>query len=140
MARDLLYSNVREALTNDGWTITHDPYPLKEWDPDWEVDFGAEKLIAAEKDATKIAVEVKSFVVLSFAYEFHRVLGQYLNYRGGLKELERERTLYLAVPKTVYDTEFQRRGIRYSVEEYNIYIIVFDPLTNLIEQWIPAIN
>ena len=31
MARDLYHENVRKALETDGWTITHDPYPIKIW-------------------------------------------------------------------------------------------------------------
>ena len=61
MAKDLLHQIVKETLILDGWTITHDPYQMKEYDPQWEVDFGAEKIIAAERGADKIAVEAKSF-------------------------------------------------------------------------------
>lgn len=137
MAKDRFHFIVKEALTRDGWKITHDPYPLKDWDPDWEVDFGAEKIIAAEKGMEKIAIEVKTFLEMSFAYEFHKVLGQYLNYRAGLSQLEIDRILYLAVPVGIWETEFQRRGIQFSVKEYNVRILVFNPITSSIEIWIP---
>ena len=29
MARDIYHKAVRHALEQDGWTITHDPYPLQ---------------------------------------------------------------------------------------------------------------
>lgn len=61
MAKDLYHQVVKEALENEGWTVTHDPYKLAEWDPDWAIDLGAERLFAAQKDAQRIAVEVKSF-------------------------------------------------------------------------------
>lgn len=108
MAKDLYHRIVKEALELEGWKITHDPYKLSEWDPDWEIDLGAERLIAAEKDTQLIAIEVKSFLEISFAYEFHRALGQYINYRGGLKVLDPSRILYIAVPIAVYETECQR--------------------------------
>lgn len=49
-------------LFKDGWTITQDPLRLKWGTNLLYVDLGAEKLLTAEKDNQKIAVEVKSFV------------------------------------------------------------------------------
>jgi hypothetical protein len=47
------------------------------------IDLAAEKLIAAEREGEKIAVEVKSFLERSSAIsEFHTALGQFINYRG----------------------------------------------------------
>ena len=62
MARkDKVHDVVRTALENDGWTITDDPYYVKSFDADYEVDLGAEKLLGATKGLEKIAVEAKSF-------------------------------------------------------------------------------
>lgn len=70
MAKDLYHEHVPEALIKDGWAITSDPYIIETEDVDYEVDLGAEKIIAAEKGQEKIAVEVKSFVASSFVYSF----------------------------------------------------------------------
>jgi XisH protein len=35
MARDLIHNIVKNALINDGWNITHDPYPVKIGGFDW---------------------------------------------------------------------------------------------------------
>jgi hypothetical protein len=75
MARDFYHNNVREALEKDGWRITNDPYTLKVDDIGYEIDFGAEPLIAAEKEEQTIAVEVKSFVGPSNVNEFHKAVG-----------------------------------------------------------------
>ena len=136
MAKDRYHYLVKEALINDGWKITHDPYTLRDWDPEWEIDFGAEKIIAAEKENDKIAVEVKSFLDFSFAYEFHKALGQYLNYKASLSELEKERVLFLAVPSDIWESHFKRKGIQFSIETYKVKIIVYNVATNNIEQWI----
>ncbi len=125
------------ALEQDGWLISHDPYPLQNWNPEWEIDFGAEKLIAAERGLDKIAVEVKSFTADSFAYEFHRVLGQFMNYKAGLEVLDPDRLLFIAVPEPVYITEFQRKGIQISIDRYQVHIIVFDPSNKVIKLWLP---
>ena len=54
MARDVFHNDVRVALQQDGWTITHDPYFLKAGDLNMEVDLAAEKTIAAERGSEKI--------------------------------------------------------------------------------------
>jgi XisH protein len=110
---------------------------MSEYDPDWEVDFGAEKMIAAFRGKKKIAVEVKSFTQQSFAYEFHRVLGQYLNYRVGLQEIEKTRTLFLAVPIDVYETEFMRHGISKSLKVFKVKLLIYHPEEKKIIKWIP---
>jgi hypothetical protein len=136
MAKDRFHLIVKQALIKEGWHITQDPYKLSEWDPEWEIDLGAEKFFAAEKDNKKIAVEVKSFLDISFAYEFHKALGQYLNYLASLSQIDTERILYLAIPTDVWETEFQRQGIQFSIKTYNVKLIVFNPNDIIIEQWI----
>jgi XisH protein len=69
MARDIFHPIAREALEKEGWTITHDPYLVKLKGRAHEVDLAAEQLVAAEKDAVKIAVEVKSFVSQSISQQ-----------------------------------------------------------------------
>lgn len=136
MAKDIYHKLVKEALVKEGWTITHDPYPMEQWDPEWEIDLGAEKIIGAEKENRKIAVEVKSFLAASFAYEFHQALGQYVNYLLGLSQIDKDRVLYLAVPLDVWETEFQRKGIQFSLNKMNMKVIVYDVQSKQIERWI----
>ena len=61
MARDIFHETFKKALEKEGWTITHDPYYLNDKIKNikYEIDLGAEKLLAAERDAEKIAVEIK---------------------------------------------------------------------------------
>ena len=63
-AKDTYHNTVRSALEKDGWMITDDPLTLKWGTKDLFVDFGAQKLLAAQKNDIKIAVEVKSFIVV----------------------------------------------------------------------------
>jgi len=136
MAKDIFHKLVKEALIKDGWTITHDPYTFNDWDPEWEIDLGAEKIIAASKENQKIAVEVKSFLATSFAYEFHQVLGQYMNYRINLNLIEEDRVLYLAVPLKIWKTDFQRKGIKVSVEGLKVRLCIYNTELKHIEKWI----
>lgn len=135
MARDIDHQIVKKLLIADGWVITHDPYILEGLNPDWEIDLGAERMIAAEKAQEKIAIEVKGFRDTSFAYEFHGAVGQYIHYRIGLETIEPDRVLILAVPVEVYETHFSRQGIRLSVERNNIKLLVYNPLSQKIEKW-----
>lgn len=136
MAKDIYHATVRRALEKEGWHITHDPYTLKDYNPDWEIDLGAEKLIAAQRDHQKIAVEVESFLAESFAHEFHKVLGQYMNYMVGLEVTEPERILFVAVPLEIYERDFQRRGIKISIAKYQVRLLIFDPFSQTVVQWL----
>jgi XisH protein len=136
MAKDFFHHIVREALEKDGWLITHDPYKLTILESKSEIDIGAEKLFAAERANQKIAIEVKSFLSLSFGYEFHSALGQYLNYIKLLYLQEPDRILFLAVAKHIYDEHFTKPVTDYVLTEYKVKIIVFDALSNQIERWI----
>jgi len=63
MAKDIFHNQVKTALTKDGWHITHDPFPIQISESiKLQIDLAASSTIAAERDAEKIAVEVKSFM------------------------------------------------------------------------------
>ena len=61
-ALDLFHNAVRNALLKDGWTITHDTLHIKWGKKDMYVDLGAKRILTAEREEEKIAVEVKSFI------------------------------------------------------------------------------
>lgn len=97
MARDKYHRIFREALENDGWTITHDPLLLSYGASNLEIDLGAERLIGAERGEERIAIEVKSFTEPSKVYAFHQALGQFMVYKLALEHNKEKRLLLLAV-------------------------------------------
>lgn len=106
-AKNVFHEVVKKALQKDGWQITHDPLSISVGGVNVSIDLAAEKLIGAEREGEKIAVEVKSFLEKSSAIsEFHTALEQFINYRGALRRRQPERVLYLAVPLTTYKTFF----------------------------------
>jgi XisH protein len=135
VARDLFHQVVKDALIKDGWNITHDPFPVDYGDVQMQIDLGAERLLAATKDAKTIAVEIKSFVNPSSISEFHTAVGQYLNYRRALRAQEPNRVLYLAVPSQTYDEFFRLRFIQEGVEEYQIYLLIYNVEARSIVRW-----
>ncbi|NEO19297.1 MAG: fatty-acid oxidation protein subunit alpha [Moorea sp. SIO4G2] len=108
MAKDLFHDVVKNALIKDGWQITDDPFFLKVGGVEFFIDLGAEKLIAAERNGQRIAVEIKSFINPSSITDFHLAIGQFINYRVALKVKDPERQLFLAIPDTTYQRFFQK--------------------------------
>lgn len=134
-AKDIFHQAVRHALEKDGWNITHDPLHLRTGGVEFHIDLGAERLIAAEKQGRKIAVEIKSFVGISAITEFHAALGQYLDYLLALEDQEPERMLYLAIPVTQYSTFFSLQFIRKAVHRYQMNLLTYDEEREVIVLW-----
>ncbi|MGH9855067.1 MAG: XisH family protein [Blastocatellia bacterium] len=136
-ARDIFHDAVRAGLENEGWVITADPFRIK-LDEKIEVyiDLAAEKIIAAQKEEQKIAVEIKSFVGKSVIEDFHTALGQFLNYRAALEIHQDDHQLYLAVPVEVYRSFFWRRLPQLVIQEHNIKVIVYDPVKEVFVEWL----
>ncbi|MDB9485309.1 XisH family protein [Dolichospermum circinale CS-537/01] len=136
-AKDVFHEVVKKALQKDGWQITHDPLSISVGGVNLSIDLAAEKLIAAEKEGEKIAVEIKSFLERSSAIsEFHTALGQFINYRGALRRRQPERVLYLAVPLTTYKTFFNLDFPRDMIEENQVKMIIYDVENEVIAEWI----
>lgn len=136
-AKDKFHEAVKQALIKENWLITHDPLNLKFGEFDQiSIDLAAEKLLGAQKNGQKIAVEIKSFLNDSAIFDFHLALGQFLNYRLVLEEKAPERLLYLAVPIYAYDSFFQRDLPKMAISRYQLNLIVYDPVKEVILQWI----
>ena len=136
MARDLLHNEAKVAFEKDGWTVTHDSLDLTIGGVELYADLGAERLIAAEKGLEKIAVEIKTLGGQSLVTEFHKAMGQYDNYYLSLAELEPDRTLYLAIPENAWNDFFQRPFIQKVIQVKAIKIVIFEPIQQIILQWI----
>ena len=136
-AKDVFHGVVKIALQKDGWQVTNDPLTISVGGVNISIDLAAEKLIAAEREGQKIAVEVKSFLERSSAIsEFHTALGQFINYRGALRRLQPERVLYLAVPLTTYKTFFQLDFPKDMILENQLKMLVYDVEQEVIFKWI----
>ena len=135
-AKDIFHEAVKQALQKEQWVITDDPLKLEFGNVKFKIDLGAEKLIAAQKNSEKIAVEIKSFLNPSAITDFYSALGQFLSYRIALEAINPERILYVAVPIDTYRTFFQLEFTRVAVQRYQIYLIVYDSVNEVIVQWI----
>ena len=135
-AKERFHDVVKTALQKDGWPITHDPLTVRiEGIADMYIDLGAQKLIAAEQNGQKIAVEVKSFIGTSTISEFHTALGQFINYRYALEVQEPDRVLYLAVPLNAYNDFFTKSFIQSVLQRSQVNLLVYDVEVEEIVKW-----
>ncbi len=140
-ARDTFHDLVKQALQQDGWTITHDPYALSADSFDLAIDLGAEKVIAAQRNETKIAVEIKTFAGPSKITEFYSAMGQFIAYRTARTALDKQdpdRALYLAVPDNLYDKFFATPFLQELIQNNQIYLITYNINQETLSQWIPT--
>lgn len=137
MARkDTIHDSVKQALINDGWTITDDPLVLDLVDTRIQVDLAAEKFIVAQKETIRIIIEVKSFSEPSIINAFYAALGQYLAYRDALNEAEINSKMYLSVSDETYARFNEVKFIKRRLTQYQIKLIVIDVEQQTIIQWI----
>lgn len=135
-AKDKFHEIVINALQQQGWTITHDPYHIDLGFVDFYINLGAERLIGATRDGEKIAVEIKTFLEASTISEFHTAIGQFINYRIALEEEDADRLLYLAVPLDIYKRFFKYTFIQTVIRRNQIPLLVYDIEKQEVSQWI----
>jgi hypothetical protein len=122
---------------DDGWTITHDPYPLSFGGKDLFVDLGAEEAtVAAEKEGRRIAVEIQSFLGRSPVRSLEEAVGQYEIYRLLLAATDPDRVLYMAVSGGTYRGVLADQFGQLVVAGLNLRVVVFDENQERIMQWI----
>jgi hypothetical protein len=136
-AKDIYHNTVKRALVKDGWVITHDPLVLRWGTTDVYVDLGAERLLAAEKEGKKIAVEIKSFVGKSDVDDLEKALGQYVLYHDILAEREPDRELYIALHEEAFLGIFEEAIGKLLLVNNRVKLIVFDRRKEVILKWIP---
>jgi XisH protein len=136
MAKDMFHQAVKNALVKEQWTITADPLRFQYGDVNFQVDLEAERLFSADRGNEKIAVEIKSFLNPSAVTDFYGALGQFLSYRLALETIEPDRLLYLAIPADAYKTFFQLAFTQEAIRKYQILLFVYEPINEVILQWI----
>lgn len=125
------------ALIKDGWTITHDPYFLRWGSKDLFIDLGAEKLVAAQKNNRRIAIEIKSFVGLSDVEDLKNALGQFVLYQDLLSHTDNNRELFLAIRDATFRNLFaDTMSIgKVLLENHRLQLIIFNAEQEQIIQW-----
>ena len=137
-ARDTFHYAFRRALEKDGWTITDVPLRDSVGKTDLLIDLGAERLVAAQRDNERIAVEIKSFIGSSAVQDLKEALGQYQLYQIALErsKADSDRALYLAVRAETFEAVFEEPLGKAVLDKHSVKMIVVDDIGEAIEQWI----
>lgn len=133
---DIIHNAVKNALMNDGWTITDDPYIIQYRRTILYADLGVERPIAAERHGQKLVVEVKSFVGASKIQDLKEALGQYDIYLYLLEATAPDHKLYVAVSAVTYRSFFTQDVIQLILTRHQLPLIVVDIEAEEIRQWI----
>ena len=136
-AKDIYHNHVKSALIKDGWTITHDPLLIRLAKKKLYVDLGAERIIAAERDTQKIAVEIKSFTRPSDMKDLEEALGQCVLYSRLLARYDAERVVYLAVSEDVYTSVFEEEAGQILIQDGLLNVVTFDVEREELVRWVP---
>ena len=136
-AKDLYHEPFVRALQKDGWQITADPLIVPFGKKDLLIDLGAERMLAAERNGKRIAVEIKSFLSRSPIQDLKEALGQFILYSDALTDSpsDSDRTLYLAVRQQTYEALFVEEAGQRLLARGRARLIVFDADEELILQW-----
>ncbi len=137
-AKDIYHDSFVRALIKEGWTVTHDPLTIQIDATTLLVDIGAERIVTADRDGERIAVEIKSFVSLSSVQDLKEAVGQFWLYELALRKspAHRDRTLFLAIREEMYEAVFVKGIGKLFLENRALQIIVFDEDLEEIRQWI----
>lgn len=135
MARDIIHDAVKEALIKDKWDV-EDDYTIRSGGVGFDIDLSAEKVIVAERGVEQILVEVKSFGDPSLIYSFHSAIGQYLDYRGALKDEGIDLKLYLAISEKTYIKLMKAPFFRRRLEEHKVKQLIVNVESKTIVKWI----
>jgi hypothetical protein len=136
-AKDIYHNHVINALVKDGWTVTDDPLTITIGRKDLQVDLGAERIVGAERNNERIAVEVKSFVSPSAVQDLKEALGQFILYEEVLGQTrDADRVLFLAIRQSTYDEIFTEPIGEILINHRRLRLIVFNEFSEEITQWI----
>jgi XisH protein len=136
-AKDIYHTHVINALVKDGWTVTDDPLTITIGRKDLQVDLGAERIVGAERNNERIAVEVKSFVSASAVQDLKEALGQFILYEEVLAQTsDADRILFLAIRQSTYDEIFTEPIGEILITHRRLRLLVFNEFSEEITQWI----
>lgn len=139
MAKDSIHYAIKDALLNNGWEITDDPFTidLEEDNTFFDIDLAAEKTeTTVFQKRSMLAIEIKSFSGASVIHAFHEALGQFLNYQAALKEQDLDHELFLAISVRGWERLNSFKFIMRRVEQFKLKFIVVNLQDKKIEKWI----
>lgn len=71
--------------------------------------------------------------------DLEQAIGQFVVYSSVLRQVEPERQLYLAVHEEIFADLFEEPIGQLLLTNHQLQLVVFDPVTEVIRLWTPAI-
>ena len=135
-AKYFYHDTVKTALIKDGWVVADKSLTFMVGKRSAMIDIAAEKVLIAERNTQKIAVEVKSFLSPSPMTDLEKALGQFMLYFDIMAERDPDRVLYLAVPQATYNGILSEEvGELLLRRRPELNLVVFDPNLEEITLW-----
>lgn len=148
--RDHIHNIVKQAIINDGWEITDDPYIISYGERFLFVDLGAVEtdahkrregyFLGAQREGQRIAIEIKDFRGKSAIADLELAIGQYVLYRLLLNKVDPQREIYLAITDVAYDDIFKEPIGELVIHDLSLHLLVVDVQKMEVQQWIPPRN
>lgn len=135
-ARDSSHEAVKQAVINDSWVITDDPYVISYGDRFLFIDLGASRFIGICRGDQRIAIEIKQFKGQSQVTDLEQAIGQYLWYKILLNQVDPDRDLYLAISETTYNDIFSEPIGQLAIAEIPLKLLIINIKHQEIIQWI----
>jgi hypothetical protein len=145
--KDTIHNTVKQALINDGWEITDDPYVISYGERFLFVDLGAVEahtlnhidgqFLGAQREGKKIAIEIKAFRGKSVIARLEEAIGQYVLYRLLLNKVDPAREIYLAVTDVIFEKIFSEPIGEVVINDLPLQLLIVDSEKAEIQQWIP---
>ena len=143
--RDMVHLPIKQALTNDGWETTDDPYVISYGERFLVIDLAAEpdssslsgQFVGARRGTQQIAVEIETFRGKSAIADLEQAIGQYSLYCLLLNELDPDREVYLAVTDIAFSEIFDEPIGKLVIQKLPLKLVVIDVEAVEVVQWIP---
>ncbi len=145
--RDAIHDVVKQAIVKDGWEITDDPYVISYGERFLFIDLGIAEsnivdqiqgqFIGAERENSRVALEIKEFRGRSAIADLEQAIGQYVLYQLLLSQVDPGRELYLAVTDMTYDELFSEPVGKLVISDLPLKMLIVDLEKVEVKQWIP---
>jgi hypothetical protein len=133
-AKDRYHDTVKRAIEKDGWKITREQVRVTFEDRYLWIDLQAQK----ESSEQIILVEVKEVEDVASPVEaLANAVGKYLLYKLALKRAGSGIPLFMAISEAAYNGIMQSGMGSQVMAEFQLSLVVFDPVNEVIRQWIP---
>jgi len=145
--RDTIHNIIRQALINEGWEITDDPYVISYGERFLFIDLAARldalnsiagRFIGARRNSSRIVVEIKEFRGNSAIADLEQAIGQYVLYRLLLEQVDPKRELYLAITDKTFDGIFNEPIGELVMRELPMKLLIVDVEAVEVKRWIPS--